>query len=130
MTITGSGEADQAEEVKTDHVPSTACFPMFALFGRAHNQLSNPASEHRRIAVGFFWVSLFVFVGKLAGAAKEMAIAWRYGVSAHVDAYVLVLNLVTWPVSIWFNILSIALVPPSCAPLTRTPASCRGSAAS
>jgi peptidoglycan biosynthesis protein MviN/MurJ (putative lipid II flippase) len=84
---------------------------MFTLLGKARRQLSDPASEHRRIAIGFFWVSLFVLVGKLAGAAKEMAIAWRYGVGPQVDAYVVVFNLVTWPVSIWLNILTIALVP-------------------
>ncbi|MEO7392393.1 MAG: lipid II flippase MurJ [Ramlibacter sp.] len=84
---------------------------MPSLFNRVRNQLSDRQSEHRRIAIGFFWVSLFVFVGKLAGAAKEMTIAWRYGVSALVDGYVLVLNLVTWPVSVWFNVLGIALIP-------------------
>ena len=84
---------------------------MVAAFRKARTRLLDPASQHRRIAVGFLWVSLFVFLGKLAGAAKEMAIAWRYGVSAHVDAYVVVFNLVTWPVAVWFNILSIALVP-------------------
>ena len=78
---------------------------------KVRHQLSDPASDHRRIALGFFWVSLFVFTGKLAGAAKEMTIAWRYGVGAQVDAYVLVFNLATWPVAVWFNILSIALVP-------------------
>lgn len=57
------------------------------------------------------WVSLFVFIGKLAGAAKEMAIAWRYGVSETVDAYVFVFNLVSWPVSVWFSVLTVVLVP-------------------
>ncbi|CBL44180.1 hypothetical protein HDN1F_05970 [gamma proteobacterium HdN1] len=51
------------------------------LFTRAREHFENPTSQHRQIAVGFLWVSLFVFVGKLAGAAKEMVIAWRYGVS-------------------------------------------------
>jgi hypothetical protein len=45
--------------------------------------------------------------GKLAGAAKEMAIAWRYGVSDTVDAYVFVFNLATWPVSLWFGVLTV-----------------------
>lgn len=57
------------------------------------------------------WVSLFVFVGKLAGAAKEIAIAYRYGVSAEVDAYLFVLNLIGWPTAVWFSVLVVVLVP-------------------
>jgi putative peptidoglycan lipid II flippase len=57
------------------------------------------------------WVALFVFLGKLAGAAKEMAIAYRYGVSAEVDAYLFVLNLVSWPVGVWSSVLTSVLVP-------------------
>ncbi len=52
-----------------------------------------------------------MLVGKLVGAAKEMAIAWRYGVSATVDAYVFVFNLVNFPISVWFSVLSIVLIP-------------------
>lgn len=57
------------------------------------------------------WVALFVFVGKLAGAAKEMVVAYRYGISAEVDAYLFVLNLVSWPVAVWFSVLTVVLVP-------------------
>ncbi len=78
---------------------------------RVLGHLRNPNSHHRLIAEGFLWVSFFVLLGKLAGAAKEMAIAWRYGVSATVDAYVFVFNLVNWPVSVWFSILTVVLVP-------------------
>ena len=87
----------------------TADMPSILSSIRQH--LSDPSSQHRQIAIGFLWVSLFVFVGKLAGAAKEMAIAWRYGVSATVDAYVFVFNLVNWPVSIWASILTVVLLP-------------------
>ena len=57
------------------------------------------------------WVALFVFIGKLASAAKEMAIAWRYGVSETVDAYVFVFNLINLPVSVWFSVLTAVLLP-------------------
>ncbi len=67
--------------------------------------------DHHAIARGMAWVALFVFVGKLAGAAKEMVVAYRYGVSAEVDAYLFVLNLVSWPVAIWFSVLTVVLVP-------------------
>jgi peptidoglycan biosynthesis protein MviN/MurJ (putative lipid II flippase) len=68
-------------------------------------------SDDRKILTGFVWVSIFVFIGKLAGAAKEMAIAWRFGISDTVDAYVFVFSLVNWPVSIWFSVLTVVLVP-------------------
>jgi putative peptidoglycan lipid II flippase len=81
------------------------------MFEGIRSQLTNPRSFNRQIAVGFIWVSLFVLLGKIAGAAKEMTIAWRYGVSPTVDAYVFVFGLINWPVSIWFSILSVVLVP-------------------
>jgi putative peptidoglycan lipid II flippase len=84
---------------------------MSGIISRLRHHLANPDSYHRRIAEGLLWVSIFVLLGKLAGAAKEMTIAWRYGVSATVDAYVFVFNLVNWPVSVWFSILTVVLVP-------------------
>lgn len=84
---------------------------MRGLLSRIRRHWIDPESDHRRIATGFLWVSFFVLIAKLAGAAKEMTIAWRYGVSATVDAYVFVFNLVSWPVSIWFSVLTVVLVP-------------------
>ena len=57
------------------------------------------------------WVTLFVLLGSIARVAKEMAIAYRYGVSAEVDAYLFVFNLVNWPVGVWFSVLTLVLVP-------------------
>lgn len=84
---------------------------MSALTERLRRRWDGLQSSHRRIALDFVWVGLFVFVGKLASAAKEMAIAWRYGVGATVDAYVFIVNLVAWPVGIWDSILVVVLVP-------------------
>lgn len=81
------------------------------LLDRIRRHMANPESYHRRIASGFLLVSFFVLVGKLAGAAKEMTIAWRYGISEIVDAYVFVFTLIVWPASIWFSILTVVLVP-------------------
>ncbi len=67
--------------------------------------------DHHAIAKGMVWVALFVFLGKLIGAAKEMAVAYRYGVGEEVDAYLFVLNLVRWPVGVWFSVLTVVLVP-------------------
>lgn len=74
---------------------------------RVHNM--QPA--HTRIAKGMAWVTLFVFIGKLVGAAKEMAIAYRYGVSETVDAYIFAFTLVTWLPVVWQSVLTVVLVP-------------------
>lgn len=80
-------------------------------FSRWIRRLHDAHPDHHAIARGMAWVTLFVFIGKLAGAAKEMAVAYRYGVSAEVDAYLFVFNLVSWPVGVWFSVLTIVLVP-------------------
>jgi peptidoglycan biosynthesis protein MviN/MurJ (putative lipid II flippase) len=74
-------------------------------------RLRNAHPDHHAIARGMAWVTLFVMLGKLAGAAKEMVIAYRYGVSIEVDAYLFVFNLVNWPVAVWFSVLTVVLVP-------------------
>lgn len=71
----------------------------------------NNNTHHRAILRGLVWVALFVFLGKIAGAAKEMAIAYRYGVSEQVDAYLFLFNLVSWPISVWLSVVSFMLVP-------------------
>jgi peptidoglycan biosynthesis protein MviN/MurJ (putative lipid II flippase) len=73
--------------------------------------IRNAHPDHHAIAKGMASVALFVFLGKLAGASKEMAIAYRYGISAEVDAYLLIFNLISWPVSIWLSVLSFVLIP-------------------
>ena len=81
------------------------------VFSATRARLRKAHPDHHAIARGMAWVALFVFLGKLAGAAKEMAVAWRYGVSAEVDAYLFVFNLVSWPVGVWFSVLTVVLVP-------------------
>ncbi len=81
------------------------------IFGAIGNRISNLNPDHHAIVRGMIWVSLFVFLGKLAGAAKEMVIAYRYGVSNEVDAYLFIFNIITLPISVWFSILTIILVP-------------------
>lgn len=76
---------------------------------RARIRQAHP--DHHAIARGMAWVALFVLLGSVARAAKEIAIAYRYGVSAEVDAYLFVFNLVSWPVGVWFSVLTVVLVP-------------------
>lgn len=80
-------------------------------FSRWIRRLRGAHPDHHAIARGMAWVALFVLLGSVAKAAKEMAIAYRYGVSVEVDAYLFVLNLVSWPISVWFSVLTVVLVP-------------------
>ena len=69
------------------------------------------ASEHRSIAEGMGWVAFFLLLAKIAGAAKEMMVAYRYGISAEIDAYLYVFTLVSWPLAVWLGVLPVVLVP-------------------
>ena len=52
-----------------------------------------------------------MFFGKAIAAFKEMAIAYRYGVSEIVDIYVFAFMVVTWLPTIAVGILQAILVP-------------------
>lgn len=80
-------------------------------FRAARARLRNAHPDHHSIATSMAWIALFALLGKLAGAAKEMAIAYRYGLGEEVDAYLFVFNLINWPVSVWFSVLTVVLVP-------------------
>ena len=68
-------------------------------------------SDHRRIFSGAFRVAIFLLLGKAAGALKEMAVAYRYGVSEVVDAYQFTMTLANWlPITI-VGALSVVLIP-------------------
>jgi peptidoglycan biosynthesis protein MviN/MurJ (putative lipid II flippase) len=68
-------------------------------------------TDHREIARGMTWVSLFVLLASLARAAREMTIAYRYGVGPEVDAYLFTFNLVNWPIGVWFSVVTVVLLP-------------------
>src|SRR6476660_2298826 len=67
--------------------------------------------DHKRIARSAVWVSMFALLGKCAGAFKEMAIAYRYGINNLVDAYQLTLTLIVWLPATFVAVLSVVLVP-------------------
>ena len=78
---------------------------------RFKSRLAGLHSDHRRIAAGAFRVALFLLLGKAAGALKEMAVAYRYGVSDVVDAYQFTMTMANWlPVTI-VGALSVVLIP-------------------
>ena len=67
--------------------------------------------HHWAIVKGMLTVAAFTLLGKLMSAAKEMAVAYRYGIAAEVDAYHFLYNLVSWPIGIWCSVLTAVLVP-------------------
>lgn len=80
-------------------------------FDRVRQRISTLHPDHKRIARGATWVAFFVLMGKLAGAAKEMAVAYRYGVSNVVDAYQLAFTIVTWLPGTLISVIAIVLIP-------------------
>jgi peptidoglycan biosynthesis protein MviN/MurJ (putative lipid II flippase) len=74
-------------------------------------RLAGLHSDHRRIAQGAMRVAFFLLLGKAAGAFKEMAVAYRYGISDVVDAYQFTMTMANWlPVTI-VGALSVVLIP-------------------
>lgn len=68
--------------------------------------------DHRRIAIGFAWASLFLVAGKLvAGGGREIALAYRFGSSSLVDAYQLVFIMATWIPITLASALPMIIVP-------------------
>jgi peptidoglycan biosynthesis protein MviN/MurJ (putative lipid II flippase) len=68
-------------------------------------------STHGSIARSFVLVAMYVLIGKIAGAVKEILSARHFGTSSEMDAFLFVFNLVSWPVGISLALLSALLVP-------------------
>lgn len=68
-------------------------------------------SHHVAIFKGILTVALFSLLAKSMSAGKEMAVAYRYGLAAEVDAYQFLFNLISWPIGIWTSVLTAVLVP-------------------
>ena len=67
--------------------------------------------NHRRIAGGALAIGLLTLIAKLFVAAREMAIAWRYGISATVDSYQLAITITTWLPTLVNGVMTVVLVP-------------------
>ncbi|NYT79133.1 polysaccharide biosynthesis C-terminal domain-containing protein [Alcaligenaceae bacterium] len=74
-------------------------------------RLASLHSDHRRIAQGAMRVAFFLLLGKAAGAFKEMAVAYRYGVSDVVDAYQFTMVMANWIPATVVGALSVVLIP-------------------
>ncbi len=67
--------------------------------------------NHKSIASGAALIGVLMVIAKLFVAAREIAIAWRYGISATVDAYQLALTITTWLPMMLAGVLGAVLVP-------------------
>ncbi len=79
--------------------------------GGLRRRLAGLHADHRRIALGAARVAFFLLLGKVAGAFKEMAVAYRYGVSDIVDAYQFTLTLANWLPLTLVGACSVVLIP-------------------
>ena len=82
-----------------------------ALPAALRDRFENLNPNHLAIAKGTSVVAIFLFISAFIGALKEMAVAWRYGISETVDAYLFLFSINQWPVSIVAGVLGAALVP-------------------
>lgn len=65
----------------------------------------------RALARNVVLVTIFVAIAGVARLAQEMVIAWKFGTGAAVDAYYLVFTFLNWPVTVWFSVLVVVVVP-------------------
>jgi len=75
------------------------------------DRLTRLGSDHKRIARGAMRVAFFLLLGKFVGAFKEMAVAYRYGISDVVDAYQFTLTMAGWLPVTAIGVLSVVLIP-------------------
>ncbi|GAA5089503.1 murein biosynthesis integral membrane protein MurJ [Paenalcaligenes hermetiae] len=75
------------------------------------NWLKALHSDHQRIAKAAFRVAFFLLLGKAAGAFKEMAVAYRYGISDVVDAYQFTMVMANWIPVTMVGVFSVVLIP-------------------
>ena len=82
-----------------------------SILGNLRVRLSAVHGNHKRVAQGAALIALLTVVAKIASAAREMAIASRYGVSGTLDAYQMALTVTTMVPAILGAIATAVLVP-------------------
>lgn len=68
--------------------------------------------NHKRIVSGAALIGALTILAKTFVAGREMAIAWRLGAGALVDAYQLGITIVTWLPVLITSVMTVILVPP------------------
>jgi len=82
-----------------------------AIAARLRNRLVSVHINHKRIAASALLIGVLTALAKLFVAGREVAIAWRYGVSATADSYQLALTIVTWVPMFLAGAMGVVLVP-------------------
>jgi putative peptidoglycan lipid II flippase len=83
----------------------------FSIFQRFIMRWRDAHADYRKITLNILVLSLFLIIAKIIAAGKEMVVAWKYGTSATIDAYLFAYNLVNLPVSIWMSVIFVVLIP-------------------
>jgi putative peptidoglycan lipid II flippase len=78
---------------------------------RASRMFPSLKGDHRRIVRGLLLGGVFILLGRFAGTAKEMMIAWRFGISGTVDAFNLASTLVGFVPGTLAAVSATVLVP-------------------
>lgn len=72
-------------------------------------------TDHRALdgalARGIGVVAAFAALAGAARVGQDAVIAWRFGTTPVVDAYYLLLNVATWPISVALALLSVLIAP-------------------
>ncbi|HJP68395.1 MAG TPA: lipid II flippase MurJ [Sphingomicrobium sp.] len=85
--------------------------PVLARVGSPTSFLVAVHANHKRIVASAALIGGLTLLAKLFVAAREIAIASRFGISATVDAYQLALTITTWLPMMLTGTLSVVLVP-------------------
>lgn len=67
--------------------------------------------DNWRVLRGILIVSGFVILGKFAAVAKEMTLAYRFGVGRTIDIYVFAFVLISWVPAVFQSVVQSIVVP-------------------
>jgi putative peptidoglycan lipid II flippase len=85
--------------------------PELGMAASVLRRLTRIHANHKAIASSALLIGVLTVFAKLFVAGREVAIAWRYGVSGTVDAYQLALTIVTWVPMLLSGAMAVVLVP-------------------
>lgn len=66
---------------------------------------------HKATVRAMFWLPIFVLAAKGIAAAKEVAVAYRFGTAEVLEGYLLAFNLASWPIGLLYSLMHFVLVP-------------------
>jgi len=82
-----------------------------AILAPLRARLSGVHANHKKIAAGAALIGVLIIVAKIFVAGREIAIAWRFGVSGIVDSYQLAVTITMWLPMLLTSVMTVVLVP-------------------